>query len=334
MSGRQARPRRVVVEARAKLNLGLAIGPRRGDGYHDLATVFQSISLADTLEIAPRTRGFRLRIAYQDASIRPGSRLDAGRRRGARRRVSAQRTGVPGGGANLVLRAAAALAGEAGLERGASFRLVKRIPAGAGLGGGSADAAAALVGMARLYRLRVPPARLAALAARLGADVPFALAGGTRVGLGRGEILRRVRLVRPFRALVALPRWRIATPAAFARLDRLKYGLTGWGKKLGFVQRVGGKRITAEQVVQIGNSFEFLLGRRRASFDTICRHLEEAGARDPRLTGSGSAAFGILAMGHSAAEVAERYRGDETLFLVRSMSAGWRVTTPQALRIR
>jgi 4-diphosphocytidyl-2-C-methyl-D-erythritol kinase len=324
----------VVVEARAKLNLGLAVGPRRSDGYHDLATVFQSISLADTLEIVPRPRGFRLRIEYEDAAFRAGARSRGGPRSARRRRAGPGRSAAPAGSRNLVLRAAAALAADARLGRGASFRLVKRIPAGAGLGGGSADAAAALAGLARLYGLRPPRARLAALAARLGADVPFALAGGTRVGLGTGEILHRARLARPFRALVALPGWRVATPTAFARLDRLKYGLTEWGKKLGFAQHVGGKRITPEEAVQIGNSFELVLGRRRASFDSICRHLEEAGAHDPRLTGSGSAVFGILAMGDSAAEVAARYRGDETLFLVRSMSAGLRVTTPQALRTR
>jgi 4-diphosphocytidyl-2-C-methyl-D-erythritol kinase len=320
----------VVVEARAKLNLGLAVGPRRPDGFHDLATIFQSISLADSLEIEPRKRGFQLRIEPEDAAWSAGAPPRPGKPHAAGRRPA----GIPVGRDNLVLRAAAAWSAAFGRPGGARFRLVKRIPVGAGLGGGSADAAATLAGLCALYRLRPPRARLQAVAARLGADVPFALAGGTRVGLGTGERLRRTRLARPFRALIALPKWRVATVQAYARLDRLKYGLTGWGKKLGFAQHVGGKRITAEQAIRIGNSFEFVLGRRRASFDSICRRLEEAGARSPRLTGSGSAVFGILEQGESAAEVAARFRGDETLFLVRSMGAGLRVTTPQALRSR
>jgi len=133
----------VIVEARAKLNLGLAVGPRRADGYHDLATVFQSVSLADHLIARPAARGFTLRVRHERAAARGG--------RG--------RSGpVPAGRDNLVLRAARLLARRVGLEGGARFELVKRIPAGAGLGGGSADAAAALAALAALHRVRLAPA--------------------------------------------------------------------------------------------------------------------------------------------------------------------------------
>src|SRR5437867_4078156 len=122
-------PRAVEIEARAKLNLGLAVGPERADGYHEIATIYQSITLADTLVATRIRRGFRLRVRHEDASVRG----QAGR---------ALRAPVPAGESNLVVRAARKMAERAGSEGGASFRLIERTPARAGLGGGSADAAA------------------------------------------------------------------------------------------------------------------------------------------------------------------------------------------------
>src|SRR6185436_8684643 len=113
------------------------------------------------------------------------------------------------------------------------------IPAGAGLGGGSADAAAAIVGLARVHGLRLPLAERLALGAEVGSDVPFALLGGTALGLGRGERLRPLHLEHPFRALLAVPSWRISTVGAFHRLDARKYGLTRWAAKLRFTQSLG-----------------------------------------------------------------------------------------------
>src|SRR6059036_1658047 len=126
----QVRPRwpGVVVEARAKLNLCLAVGPRRADGYHDLITLFQSISLSDTLVIESRPRGFSVRVRSEPSAMR--SRKSRGRE-----------PRFPKGRENLVLRAARFLARRCRLEAGARFTLIKRIPMRAGLGGGSADAA-------------------------------------------------------------------------------------------------------------------------------------------------------------------------------------------------
>src|SRR5262249_36802406 len=152
----------VRVEARAKLNLGLAVGPRRADGYHELATIFQSVSLADRLTLRPRLAGFTLEVH-------------------SAREVGA----VPRGRANLVLRAADLMGERLGIG-GAAIGLDKQIPAGSGLGGASADAAGTLLGLARLYGLRPSRWRLMELGGRLGADVPFAILGGTALGLGRG----------------------------------------------------------------------------------------------------------------------------------------------------
>ncbi len=316
--GRPARVhplRRVRIEARAKLNLGLAVGPRRADGFHELATVFQSISLADTLTVAPRARGFSLAIRYEDASFTGrGGREVAGSRRRPER--------VSGGRDNLVLRAARLLAERRRLPGGAHFTLVKRIPAGTGLGGGSADAAAALSGLARLHRLRWSRAERLALAAELGSDVPFALFGGTALGLGRGDRLRRLRLQAPFRALLVVPAWRIETRRAFRALDRRKNGLTGWGLNLRFAEGLGRKALAPQHAVRLGNAFEQVMGKRRSGFLSLCARLRSAGVEEPHLTGSGSAVFGILPARFPARRAIRRFVGDEVVYLIRSRGTG------------
>jgi 4-diphosphocytidyl-2-C-methyl-D-erythritol kinase len=295
--------RRVVIEARAKLNLGLAVGPRRRDGYHELATCFQSISLADTL-IATRTRrGFSLSVKFP---------------RGSRASKA-----VPRGTDNLVLRAARLLFETDGLEGGAAFTLIKRIPARAGLGGGSADAAAAILALERLYGLRPDRAARHELAARLGADVPFAIRGGTALGFGRGEKLLPVLLARPFRAVIAVPAWGVSTARAFAQIDRKKFGLTVWNAKLRFARRLAFGPIKPEQALGLGNTFELALGSRTADFHSLCARLGAAGLSRPTMTGSGSAVFGILASGFPVARFARRFKGAEELFVVRSMRTGW-----------
>lgn len=325
--------RRVLVEARAKLNLGLIVGPRRTDGYHEIATLYQSISLADTLEIRPRARGFSLAVRIEDVSALPekahsGSHA-AGRRGTSPRgpRATSAIPTIPRGPDNLVLRAARLWRDSTGIEGGAAFHLTKRVPAGSGMGGGSADAAAALLGLSLLRDARLGRDRLLELAERLGSDVPFALVGGTALGLGRGERLSRVKLARSFRAIVAVPRWRISTASAFARIDRHKNPLTPWSVKLRSAQLLGRKRLRPEAWMRLGNSFERVLGNRRAEFESLVGRLRRAGATDVRMTGSGSAVFGMIEPGIPTSRVVARFEGSEAIFVVRSRTAGLRATT-------
>ena len=180
-------------------------------------------------------------------------------------------------------------------------------------------------GLAALHGLRLGRRARLELASRLGSDVPFAIAGGTAVGLGRGEKLRSVRLARPFRALLAVPRWRVTTAIAYHQLDRNKYGLTGWGAKLRFAQSLGRKSVTASRAMELGNSFESALGRRTASFDSLRERLEAYGILRTRLTGSGSAVFALLPPRVSAAAIARRFAGDEALYEVTSERVGARL---------
>ncbi|HPS79918.1 MAG TPA: 4-(cytidine 5'-diphospho)-2-C-methyl-D-erythritol kinase [Thermoanaerobaculaceae bacterium] len=298
-------PRRVRVTARAKLNLGLAVGPRRADGFHDLTTVFQSISLADTLLAERQPRGFRLIVRHEPAAER--GRLTA-----------RTRAAVPVGQANLALRAARLAARHAGITGGARLTLIKRIPAQAGMGGGSADAAAAMAAIFALYGVHLPLAERLELGAELGSDVPFALMGGTALGTGRGERLRPVRGLRSFRAIVAVPAWRVSTAQAFAELDRFRYGLTARNAPLRFGKVTGRMVIEPCEFIRLGNSFESVLGARSPSFTGLCSRMREAGLLEPRMTGSGSAVFGLLARGASVRAVLDRLAGSEALYVVRS----------------
>jgi 4-diphosphocytidyl-2-C-methyl-D-erythritol kinase len=154
----------LIVWAPAKINLHLEVLGLRRDGFHELAMVMQSIELLDALRLSP-TADAALSLTCDDPLL-------------------------PVDGDNLIVRAAALLRSRAGLpELGARIHLQKRIPVGAGLAGGSSDAAAALVGLNRLWGLGLAPADLLELAAALGSDVPFCLTGGTQLCFGRGEVL-------------------------------------------------------------------------------------------------------------------------------------------------
>ena len=305
-------PTSVTVLAHAKLNLGLAVGPRRDDGFHDLVTVFQSVSLADTLIAERRVRGFSLRVRHESAAVH------------GRHDVQAQRI-VRADASNLVLRAARLVASGLGLPGGARFTLVKRIPAQAGMGGGSADAAAAIVALCALHGHRLTRTERVRYGLQLGSDVPFALSGGTMLGMGRGEVLSRLRLEAPFRAIIAMPKWRISTAEAFHRHDADRKNLTPWKHHLRFAMSVGRQRVEALSLMRQGNRFEQLLGRRRYEFASLCDRLRAAGLLQPRLTGSGSAVFAIMPRGGSIREIAGRFSGDEPLYEVRSVGKGLRL---------
>lgn len=184
------------VRAPGKVNLALSVGPLRADGYHDLATVFHAVSLYDEIEVAEGP-SLHVSVAGEGADL------------------------VEPGPANLAHRALALLAERAGIPPDVHATLVKAIPVAAGMAGGSADAAAALIAGAALWRIRAE-IDLTSLAADLGSDVPFALRGGTAVGTGRGERLTPVLCRGEFHWVLALSRTTLSTPAVYAELDRLR----------------------------------------------------------------------------------------------------------------
>lgn len=192
----------VVARAPAKVNLALHVGPHCGDGFHEIAIVYQAVDLYD--EVAAELRG--------DGAVSVETRDPAGHR-------------VPGlddDDRHLAARAAAALRDALGVRTGVHLRVRKQIPVAGGLAGGSADAAAALVACSRLWELDVDARELAELAVGLGSDVPFALLGGTAVGTGRGERLAPVAAAtRTTWLVVSSPRG-LSTAAVYAETDRLR----------------------------------------------------------------------------------------------------------------
>ena len=185
---------KVIVRCPAKVNLHLEVLGRRADGYHELRTVFAAAGLWDTLTLASARGG------VLELEVEP---------RGA----------VSAGDDNLVLRAARALADHLGNTGGARIVLEKRIPVAGGLGGGSADAAATLVGLARLWSLRLAPRALAALAAGLGADVGYFLCGGVAWGTGRGSDLTPLPDMPPWWVLLVPGPQPVSTAEVYRALD-------------------------------------------------------------------------------------------------------------------
>jgi 4-diphosphocytidyl-2-C-methyl-D-erythritol kinase len=193
----------VTARAPAKVNAHLAVGPLRPDGFHELRTVYLAVSLFDTVTARPG-EGLALTVTGEGAGAASGA--DA----------------VPTDRRNLVWRAAELLAGHAGVRADAHLEIAKSIPAAAGLAGGSADAAAALVALDALWGTRADRADLLGLAAQLGSDVPFSLLGGVALGTGRGEQLAPVLAGRPWHWVLGIAGEGLSTPSVYAELDRLR----------------------------------------------------------------------------------------------------------------
>ncbi|NMA75841.1 MAG: 4-(cytidine 5'-diphospho)-2-C-methyl-D-erythritol kinase [Actinomycetales bacterium] len=187
---------RVVVRAPGKINLSLMVGAVDDRGYHSLATVFQAVDLYETVT-ATRAEELSLRMS----SDVPGE--------------------LPLDGSNLALRAAELLRQECGVDHGAALHVHKQVPIAGGMGGGSADAAATLVALDRLWGTHLGAERLRRLGAQLGADVPFAMLGHTALGRGNGADLTTVLTHGEWTWLLAVPGGHLSTPAVFRRFDEI-----------------------------------------------------------------------------------------------------------------
>jgi 4-diphosphocytidyl-2-C-methyl-D-erythritol kinase len=197
ISATRPAPAAVTVRVPAKVNLQLAVGPPRADGYHPLVTVFHAVSLFDEVTVLPAEKT-SLSVSGEDAAAVPRDR------------------------SNLAWKAASALVQAAGLRGSAvEIRISKRIPVAAGLAGGSADAAATLLACNELWQTGLSQRDLSELAAGLGSDVPFALMGGTAVGRGRGEQLTPALASGSYHWALAFGHEGLSTAQVYATCDRL-----------------------------------------------------------------------------------------------------------------
>jgi len=278
----------VRIPAFAKVNLRLEILGKRSDGFHELRTIFQTISLQDELVLRESRRpGISLTVLGNEAlSTEPVQK-------------------------NLVYRAAEALRRELKIRSGVEIELNKRIPAGRGLGGGSSDAAAALLGYLRLTRKKLEAARLMEIAASLGADVPFFLHGGRALGVNKGDEIYPLADIPRLDVLVVSPRdIHVPTPGAYQWLKARPLRLTksaGTPKLWKFCALCW-----SEQGSGLSNDFEGPVSRRYARLDQIKQGLLQRGASEASLAGSGSAVFGIFPSPAKARRAADGFPDDQT----------------------
>jgi 4-diphosphocytidyl-2-C-methyl-D-erythritol kinase len=280
------------VRAFAKVNLRLDVLGKRADGYHELRTVFQSLTLHDTLQLS-RTRGRTIGLAISG---------------------NAELAATPAEG-NLVWRAVAALRQELKLAGGVRIELKKRIPVGRGLGGGSSDAAAAMAGLLRLFGRRIEQPRLLEIAAGLGADVPYFLFGGRALATSRGDEIYPLPDLRPRPVLVVSPAGiAVSTEDAYAWLDSRLTKPSAPSRLWNFCALCW-----SPQGGSLSNDFESPVFRRHPRLGRIRRALLQRGAAEAALAGSGSAVFGIFRNPAQARRTARAFPEDE-VFLCTTLS--------------
>jgi 4-diphosphocytidyl-2-C-methyl-D-erythritol kinase len=256
--------------APAKVNLGLRLLRRREDGYHELETFLHTLRWGDELELE-RATGVQLELREASDNPLPGSTAR-----------------VPVDDGNLAWRAAEAVMASTGCP-GVCITLTKRVPPGTGLGGGSSDAAAVLKGLPALYGIDLVPERQQALALRLGADVPFFLAGGCALALGIGERLEPVAPAPGTPVVLAFPRAAVATAAAYRAAN---YTLTRTPDYPEYVKSHKGIRGIWSQVGLV-NDLEAAVLPERPDIAAVIEALRSTDALLVSMAGSGSAVFGL-----------------------------------------
>ena len=280
-------------KAYAKLNISLDVSKPREDGYHDMIMVMQTVTLCDDITIE----------LHDSGAVRAVTNLRY----------------IPGDDRNLAVRAAKLFLKETGREQlGAAIHINKNIPVGAGMAGGSADAAAVLRGLNAAFGEELDKDSLLKLAEQAGSDVAFCLVGGTALAEGRGEILTPLR---PFPAcffVICKPEYSVSTPELFHALDRMKIRVHP--DTAGILEAVEAGDLS-RICRRMYNVFEDVPDRRMKTVTEIKRKLMNAGAEGAMMTGTGSAVFGIFS-DRAAAEKAEKELKREYPFSCTALPKG------------
>ena len=286
----------IEVTAPAKLNLSLDVLGKLDNGYHEMKMVMQTCTLADDVRIE-LTEGGGVTVESNFGFL-------------------------PRDGSNIAVKAALAFFDAAGLtDAGARITLHKRIPVGAGLGGGSADAAAGLRGLNTLCGGLFDAAALEALGAQLGSDVPFCVRGGTALAGGRGEKLAPAPEMPGCGIVICKPRFSIRTPELFARIDGRRSRIHPDTDGLLRAMTDGDLEGLARRMY---NVFEDVLPRRCSEIGVIKSALLDVGALGAVMSGTGSAVFGLFsdgeAAGQAAASLRARWRDCHTAAPARALT--------------
>jgi len=268
----------LVLSSPAKVNLGLWVGRKRADGFHDIVTIIAPVALHDTVSIKATSGGIAVSPwgpKPQAPSSKQGIRWDTG---------------------NLAYGAAEAFFRAARVDAGCRIHIAKRIPVGGGLGGGSSNAATVLSGLNRLFRTPLSPRQLRHIGASLGSDVPAFLIGGPAIARGRGDRLRRIRLPR-INLLLCFPGHPVSTAWAYAEIDRRRrpgQGLTRPGISPKILRAALRRNEPDEVAAQLKNSFEPVVFRRFPALGRARELLLRHGALAASLSGSGSTVYGLV----------------------------------------
>ncbi len=277
---------RAVLKAPAKINLGLWVGPKRADGYHEIVSIIVPLELCDIVSITLLPSGIT---------------------------VKTDDPAIPSGPGNLAYSAAQAFFAALGVRAGCRIHIRKRIPVGAGLGGGSSDAAAILKGLNLLHEQALPPERLRRIAARLGSDIPALLLAKPCVVRGRGEKVRSLNLP-CLEVLLHYPGYPISTTWAYAALDRMRTHTKAKGGPLAsspadpfadrqltekpFSPKILARKLRQGELEQtaglVSNSFEMPVFNRFPHLKRVKRAMLDAGCLLASLSGSGSTVFGLV----------------------------------------
>lgn len=274
---------RVVVTSPAKINISLSVGPRRPDGFHDLATVFHAIDIRDTLTM-------------EDTAAGSGPQLEV---------TGIDIDDVPTDESNLAVRAVRLLAQQVGRAPDVALTLHKEIPTAGGLAGGSTDAAAALIALDALWRTQLSREQLSVHAAQLGSDVVFCLHGGTMIGTGRGENVVEVTSAATLHWVVAVSAGGLSTPAVYGELDRLRAAdhVAAPTVPDALVQALRHADVTG--IAQaMTNDLEAAAVSLMPHLARVLQHGRKAGALGGLVSGSGPTCVFLAADQHSALEVA------------------------------
>ncbi len=266
-------------KAYAKLNISLDVTGRRPDGYHEMVMPMQTVSLCDELTLHLEGEGIRARCNLRY---------------------------VPGDERNLAVRAARRYLERIGEEKqGMRIELEKRIPVGSGMGGGSADAAAVLRALNRVYEGRLSREELLRLAGEIGSDVAFCLLGGTMLATGRGEILRPLPAFPSCAFVIVKPSFSISTPELFKKLDAAPIRIHP--DTAGLLEAI--ERGDLQGVCRrLYNVFEDVSDRRLCTVREIKSALFDGGALGSVMTGTGSAVFGVFTDAEAAGRCCEEMK--------------------------
>lgn len=292
----------VTVRAPAKINLFLGVGRVRPDGYHPLETLYQAVSLWDDVTVTSAEE-------WSVTTTADGAHVDL--------------TGVPDDDDNIAIRAGKAIAAHHGLDRAAAIEIHKGIPVAGGMAGGSADAAATLLALDRLWNLGTTDDDLLALAAALGSDVPFALVGGTALGTGRGEIVTRVEDNGAWWWVVVFSDTGLSTASVYAAFDIGEYAVDSIQVTDALLEQLREPHDDTMAIL-VRNDLEEPAFDLRKDLERTAEDLLECGATAVLLSGSGPTMLGAVPDAPAARDVAAALaeRGHSRIAIVHGPAAG------------